>query len=72
MSEGRLAAARESATAMNCIKCPLYRSLGEFSHLAAEFKLQAQPNVVYSNTVEARKLEHSFRRISARIPYTLP
>ena len=22
--------------------------------------------------VEARKLEHSFRRISARIPYTLP
>ena len=22
-------------------------------------------------TVEARKLEHSFRRISARIPYTL-
>ena len=23
-------------------------------------------------TVEARKLEHSFRRISARIPYTLP
>ena len=25
-----------------------------------------------SFTVEARKLEHSFRRISARIPYTLP
>ena len=23
-------------------------------------------------TVEARKLEHGFRRISARIPYTLP
>ena len=25
-----------------------------------------------SYTVEARKLEHGFRRISARIPYTLP
>ena len=24
------------------------------------------------STVEARKLEHSFRRISARIAYTLP
>ena len=24
------------------------------------------------STVEARKLEHGFRRISARIPYTLP
>ena len=23
-------------------------------------------------TVEARKLEHGFRRMSARIPYTLP
>ena len=23
-------------------------------------------------TVEARKLEHGFRRISARIPFTLP
>ena len=23
-------------------------------------------------SVEARKLEHGFRRISARIPYTLP
>ena len=27
---------------------------------------------IKEHTVEARKLEHGFRRISARIPYTLP
>ena len=30
------------------------------------------PCAVKLHTVEARKLEHGFRRISARIPYTLP
>ena len=28
--------------------------------------------VVASHIVNPRKLEHGFRRISARIPYTLP
>ena len=30
------------------------------------------PSNQIQNIVEARKLEHSFRRISARIPYALP
>ena len=36
-------------------------------------KSKANPKAPeWSSTVEARKLEHGFRRISARIPYILP
>ena len=37
-----------------------------------ELKKPAQGNLGLTPTVEARKLEQGFRRISARMPYTLP
>ena len=39
--------------------------------MAAGFAVE-RFDILFMTIVEARKLEHGFRRISARIPYTLP
>ena len=49
--------------------CSGFRTVGQALHPKSKQRELRNPGPLI---VEARNLEHSFRRISARIPYTLP